>query len=35
MIEITYHKERNYFVPDLYFEKEYYEMIILLESMVI
>lgn len=25
MIEITYHKEGDYFVPDLYLEKENYE----------
>ncbi len=25
MIEITYHKEGDYFVPDLYLEKESYE----------
>ncbi len=25
MVEITYHKEGNYFVPDLYLEKENYE----------
>ena len=25
MIEITYHKEGNYFIPDLYLEKEEYE----------
>ena len=25
MVEITYHKEGDYFVPDLYLEKEYYE----------
>ena len=25
MIEITYHKEGNYFVPNLYLEKENYE----------
>ena len=25
MIEITYHKEGNFFVPDLYLEKEDYE----------
>lgn len=25
MIEITYQKERDYFVPDLYLEKEDYE----------
>ena len=35
MVEITYHKEGDYFVPDLYLEKEDYEKIILLESMVI
>lgn len=22
MVEITYHKEGNYFIPDLYLEKE-------------
>lgn len=31
MVEITYHKEGDYFVPDLYLEKEDYEKIILLE----
>ena len=25
MVEITYHKEGDYFVPDLYLEKEKYE----------
>ena len=25
MAEITYHKEEDYFVPDLYLEKENYE----------
>ena len=25
MVEITYHKEGNYFIPDLYLEKEDYE----------
>ena len=25
MVEITYHKEENYFIPDLYLEKEEYE----------
>ena len=25
MVEITYHKEGDYFVPDLYLEKENYE----------
>ena len=25
MIEITYHKEGDYFIPDLYLEKEDYE----------
>ena len=25
MVDITYHKEGNYFVPDLYLEKENYE----------
>ena len=25
MVEITYHKEGNFFVPDLYLEKENYE----------
>ena len=25
MVEITYHKEGDYFVPDLYLEKEDYE----------
>ena len=25
MVEITYHKEEDYFVPDLYLEKEDYE----------
>lgn len=25
MVEITYHKEENFFVPDLYLEKEDYE----------
>lgn len=25
MVEITYHKERDFFVPDLYLEKEDYE----------
>ena len=25
MAEITYHKEGDYFVPDLYLEKEEYE----------
>ena len=25
MVEITYHKERDYFIPDLYLEKEEYE----------
>lgn len=25
MVEITYHKESDYFVPDLYLEKEKYE----------
>lgn len=32
MAEITFHKEGDYFVPDLYLEKEEYEK---LESMVI
>lgn len=25
MVEITYHQEGDYFIPDLYLEKEYYE----------
>ena len=25
MVEITYHKEGDYFIPDLYLEKEDYE----------
>lgn len=25
MVEITYHKEGNYYIPDLYFEKENYK----------
>ena len=25
MVEVTYHKERDFFVPDLYLEKEEYE----------
>ena len=35
MVEITYHKEGDFFVPDLYLEKEDYEMIILLGNIVI
>ncbi len=35
MLEITYHKEGDFFIPDLYLEKEDYKKIILLESMVI
>ena len=25
MVEITYHKEGDYYIPDLYFEKENYK----------
>ena len=25
MVEITYHKEGDYFIPDIYLEKEEYE----------
>jgi hypothetical protein len=35
MREITYHKEGDYYIPDLYFAEDEYEKIIILESMVI
>lgn len=35
MKEITYHKEGDYYIPDLYLAEDEYEKIIILESMVI
>lgn len=35
MIEITYHKEGDFLVPNLYLEKEDYENDYIIESMVI
>lgn len=35
MREIIYHKEGDYYIPDLYLVEDEYEKIIILESMVI
>ena len=35
MVEITYHKEGDFFVPDLYLKRKITKMIILLENMSI